>query len=344
MKKLFQTFIFTLISLTGISNVYIPSAPVINELAFDKDDHWYLEILYDIGYDEIYTFDSVIISTSSKYYRVHLPENDNYEKTLCILSDTLIGDSLTINPEGDSVHIECFGEYVSLLNYNGTDLIFGNYTNSTLNAPDNTQSICLFNDAYFFYTISIAPSIGEFNSAIGALGWIEGKVYDDQILIAKKYYFEWDFNFSCSTSGTFITTLKPGTHQLSKIGYYYSDGAFKWLNIEPINLSLDINDTIEADIHITDDSFVGITENINQPFILYPNPTSNTLYIKADFNQPVNYTILDINGHYILKGKAEFNHQLKIDLPSNMSAGVYILHLFNVNNEIYQQSFLVNSF
>lgn len=344
MKKLLISLLLILITFSVFSNVYIPTAPVINELKFDENGHWYLEILYELEYDEFTVFDSIIISTSTTHYKLRLPHFETYQKEIYVLSDTLIGDSLTINPQGDSIHIEGFGEYTDLFNYNSTNLIFGDYKNSTIDAPGTDKSICLFCDQQFFYTISIAPTIGDFNSALGTLGWIKGKVYDDQVLLSKKYSFEWYFNFYTSTTGEFITTLKPGDYQLSRIGYYYSDGAYKSLEIDPITISLGINDTIEADIHITDDFFVGISKNETKPFILYPNPASNTLNIKGDYNKSIHYIILDVNGNSVLQGTDNFNQQLQINLPENISAGIYILQLVNDDKIVYTQNFLVNPF
>jgi hypothetical protein len=58
---------------------------------------------------------------------------------------------------------------------------------------------------------------------------------------------------------------------------------------------------------------------------LYPNPTSNTLIID-NINQPIDYSIFNIDGKLIFKGKTSKS----IDL-STYEAGMYFIQINNDN-------------
>ena len=67
--------------------------------------------------------------------------------------------------------------------------------------------------------------------------------------------------------------------------------------------------------------------------LVYPNPTSSVLYIKAD---NLNYSeIYDVNGHIILKSKSD-----EINV-TNLKSGLYVLKTYSGNN-IEATKFLKN--
>ena len=83
---------------------------------------------------------------------------------------------------------------------------------------------------------------------------------------------------------------------------------------------------------------LGINDYYQNQIIVYPNPTSNFVFVKSNLNlQFVNFEIYDFNGRLVLSGKQLFNQQFSIDV-SNLSSGIYIL---NINNSQFETNYKI---
>jgi hypothetical protein len=83
---------------------------------------------------------------------------------------------------------------------------------------------------------------------------------------------------------------------------------------------------------------LGINDYYQNQIIVYPNPTSNFVFVKSNLNlQFVNFEIYDFNGRLVLSGEELFNQQFSINV-SNLSSGIYIL---NINNSQFETNYKI---
>ena len=83
----------------------------------------------------------------------------------------------------------------------------------------------------------------------------------------------------------------------------------------------------------TPDPAVSIDEEIlEDDFVVYPNPTANTLYFKNNTSNNDSYHIqlIDVYGKVIIETKSEISN--KIDV-TNITGGMYIVRLTNINTD-----------
>lgn len=83
---------------------------------------------------------------------------------------------------------------------------------------------------------------------------------------------------------------------------------------------------------------LGINDYYQNQIIVYPNPTSNFVFVKSNLNlQFVNFEIYDFNGRLVLSGEQLLNQQFSINV-SNLSSGIYIL---NINNSQFETNYKI---
>jgi hypothetical protein len=82
-------------------------------------------------------------------------------------------------------------------------------------------------------------------------------------------------------------------------------------------------------------SFLGIEEQEIDRQIVYPNPSSNMVYVLTDNDAEVTFEIVDLLGHSLLKGRTTSEINL-----SSLATGSYLLLTQN-NNLIKSQKIQV---
>jgi len=65
---------------------------------------------------------------------------------------------------------------------------------------------------------------------------------------------------------------------------------------------------------------------------IFPNPVSETLFINDDLNQISEIALYDINSKKLIQVR-KHDSLTKLDV-SNLSSGLYLLHLTNRNGEV----------
>ena len=141
---------------------------------------------------------------------------------------------------------------------------------------------------------------------------------DDPILLAAgTYYFGWE-----KISADYLNVgWDVNTNNKSKV-HFNSSGVWQTASF---NGSLMLRPVFGT----TPDPTVSINEeNKSDNFVIYPNPTANTLYFKNNNESNTSYHIqlIDIYGKVIIETEASISN--KIDV-SNISNGIYIVRFTN---------------
>jgi hypothetical protein len=132
-----------------------------------------------------------------------------------------------------------------------------------------------------------------------------------------------------------VLNIADGDYQLivSKIGYYtYSANIYLDNNI-PLNLDINLTPTEELV------SSVEIDTKLNSTLLIYPNPTSESIYIQD--TEEYNFTdfeVIDINGKIVATGK--YNSSKMIDVK-NLSNSSYMLKLYGKDKVLFAR-FTIN--
>lgn len=92
-------------------------------------------------------------------------------------------------------------------------------------------------------------------------------------------------------------------------------------------------DTAKVVVSVQGCNFLGLDEVAFEGFSMYPNPTSDIVYIANSGSTEVfNYEVLDMNGRIILKADQAINGTATTELNlSNVEIGVYMIRVFNEN-------------
>lgn len=87
---------------------------------------------------------------------------------------------------------------------------------------------------------------------------------------------------------------------------------------------------------------VTIIAEVNNPFVVYPNPSADCFMVEApeEINERVHLQLIDQNGKLILE--ADFSSlKYKLELPEGAAPGTYFLNFYHENGTFIQQSKLV---
>ena len=81
---------------------------------------------------------------------------------------------------------------------------------------------------------------------------------------------------------------------------------------------------------------------VNNPFVVYPNPSADCFMVEApeEINERVHLQLIDQNGKLILE--THFSSlKYKLDLPEGAATGTYFLNFYHENGTFIQQAKLV---
>jgi hypothetical protein len=350
MKKLLLAFILVVAFQISQANIFIPPGAEISELLWDENGDWQLEIsYYSIGAEGV-LYDSVVISTNNFRYKLSLPLLDSFTQGLIVLNKTIVGDSLDILQEGDSIYLQTYAEEWAF-NSPIHQLVFGNYTNANIPKPNAGESIISVEGFSRRFVISPNPTLGESNTLVGVVGTISGKIVDaENNPVFANPSFGLDFSFKLDASGNYSTKLLKGDRKYSKIAFdvYYED-YFLWYTIEPIELTIEPDQTYEnIDIKITDPTFVGIEDQtVKKQFNIYPNPTSNQLTIESQTENSlelVEIIIYNMAGKKVAKYKKNNGKIISINLNNKLISGLYLVEIWEQGQLKHSERLVINAF
>lgn len=91
--------------------------------------------------------------------------------------------------------------------------------------------------------------------------------------------------------------------------------------------------TVTRTFQLTITPFLGVNESVKNNFVLYPNPATNSLNVKGDFDSDESVTIYNMLGQTVLR-KAVTSNDESIDI-SSLAKGIYNVY-FNAAKATYK--------
>lgn len=126
-----------------------------------------------------------------------------------------------------------------------------------------------------------------------------------------------------------ITTDNNGCTSLGKFFNYISPMVFPSSSVVASNGGANSNNNTAS-----------INDINKEKVTVYPNPTSNSIFLKGNFTNET-YKIIDTQGRIIKDGKCESN--LEIQLKDNLNAGLFYLMIYDEQmQEIQKEKIVVN--
>jgi len=326
------------------ANPVASSSPQINELLWDENGKWYLEIDFLHFYSG--EVDSLVLTSTQGRYVL---TGDLPEYGFRLLTADSTGSGFDINQGGDLLLLKVYPEEL-YFEPDSSYLAFGSHENAMDLWLVLGQSIALLPTINPCYAIDNSPTFGLNNDFEGACGTISGKIYyatGNPVISRSDLAF--DEQFSTDGQGDYSTRIHQGMVQLSEIGKYYMWEGYGWYSIEPVSLTIEEGQVYEnMDIHITDPGFVGIEdEKIEQPLKLFPNPISQKLTIEMTAkleSQELEILVLDISGKEVARYTKTAAETIELELNEPFPAGMYFFE-FRLNNTLIQtERVLINLF
>jgi len=332
----------------------------INEIMFDAEKGWMLELKCFNGHDEFPYLSMTVSSSSGSAESNYLPVWGGYYvnyELVVLIRDSMKSD-LDINPLGDRVEV-C----VKYLNYEGelesvnAVIIFGDYQGSRIKAPFKGQSIGLAGanlSDIFQYAKTNEPTMGKPNNVSKMYGTLTGKIYDknNQLILSNDSmtFFYSSLDDPYQTQVYRNVPVENGTYSIKTLAnnftrdYVYMSN--KKIKIKPIKVAVEPDAVIEQDIYLLED-YTGIGEVTtmdNAPIRIYPNPLSGGQELQYTVGVPVKsldcrMEIITIDGRLLFERKITDNVGA-ISLPQSLPNGTYIVN-FKLNNKTHYATRLI---
>ena len=332
----------------------LPSPTIaVSELMFNSENNWIIELeLFNFEYYN--NFDSICITSSTGIAKLvsYTIELDDFEHGFLVVKNENLSSDLNINQLGDIIQVGL---------YSGGDvwfyespMIFGNYPNSTVRAPELGESVASIPEQYYFsgiFCIDKSPTIGVKNTPDGMQGTIYGKVYDknNQPFYSEGISFRGTLGLEISTQkdGSYSSQTYATYHYLAGLSYYYGVRYLSGVHVIPFDFELELDESINIDIYLTENVVSSINNDLktneNSILKLYPNPIKNGI-LNYEIELPIKSAncfieLLNTNGQKIASYPI-LQNQGNINLSPDIANGTYILNLF-VNNKRYNSSKII---
>jgi hypothetical protein len=213
--------------------------------------------------------------------------------------------NLSINPERDEIGLGFYRkEHDTRSVFESLESVcYGDLTNSVINAPRPSQSICQ-TEGFWCY-LDASPTLGTANDLDGAMGFLEGYAVDSSGLARQNYSFIYAFNkhdhyfITTNQDGYFIfesTARRISLHldNNGKIGSYLLTQQIYPEDTTVVEVNIDNYTVIENDKRIP----------VIQDFVLnqnYPNPfnSQTTIPYSLPLSDFIDISIFDISGKKI---------------------------------------------
>lgn len=339
------------------------------EFAIEANGDWVIELALRGGSGNM-VVDSITIksSTGSAKWKNRSTTNGISLGYIVLRNDSMLAN-LSINPLGDYIEVFTYSNNGMSFNMSPTKVAFGNYPNSIVKAPKAGQSISTIpqylcapiydpKDGWFIlgyqcgvysnsnniFSLDNSPTIGFNCDSTGMYGTLKGHIYDTngKLITDTKMTMEFPGNprtFSPKADGSYSTFLFANNNKFSTI-YKTATSIKDTVDITPIDIDMDPDSVIIADIHLTDFIYVGIPkvqEETESIIKIFPNPVKD-LSINYEIEIPVKSAnsfleVINLEGQKIAAYTLT-NNIGKIELPDNIKNGMYSINLF-VNNKRY---------
>lgn len=181
-------------------------------------------------------------------------------------------------------------------------------------------------------TGTTAPFVAV-NHNIGSCSITGGYVYNGALYpnLVGKYLFT-DF---CNPKIGLVTASGTVSYTSDFAGSFSTFG-------EDLSKELYIAELFSGVIYKISDTLLSTSEFVEQNFKIYPNPSSNTIYIeKSSTNYPILIEIFDGNGKLLVTQKPENNVKTIIN-TSKLSAGFYIMNITDNLNTTETHKLIIN--
>jgi len=342
-----------------VANPLPPVAANINEIMFDSEKGWILELYYYKmeGLQLLkMTVSSSYGSAESKYLPVEEGEWEwDWYKELFVLTRDSMKSDLYINPLGDeiTVTIEFLTAYEEEPEYFEDVFIFGNHSGSQIKAPSAGQSIGYagynFEEFVRYYAKTNEPTIGAPNDVSKMYGTLTGKVYDKNKQLVLNDSISFDLNaypgyihyVDIDETGSY--SIPVLANRLNRSHIYMAD---KKINITPFTIDIEPDATMTRDIYLLE-NYTGIAETPatpDFPIRIYPNPLSDGQALRYEVGTPVKslecrMELVSMDGRTMFESKIT-DHTGTVNLPQSLSNGMYIVN-FKLNNKIHYSTRLI---
>lgn len=179
------------------------------------------------------------------------------------------------------------------------------------------------------------PSSIQFLDTVGING-DNNAILHNQIIVGDFVYVAYYYN------GVYIYDIKNPSNPIL-VGYYDTSKEFNYRSFKGcwgiypyLPSGLLLASDMQEGLFVMDVSaaIVGLSElQEKERFKVYPNPVNDRLFLTglSNFNEQYTLELLDVNGKLIYKTyfTNEFLGKTEIDLPTQISNGVYVVNIFN---------------
>ncbi len=340
-KKLFLILFLLAFSILCYSNVIPTPSLHINEIYFDSNANWVIELKFWNPTPQNSQIDSTFLSSSSGKSKIKILVPKNGQGYIIITADSLFSE-LDINRLGDSLTITNY-IFASRNTYKEErTIIFGNYDNAFMPSPNEGESIGIIDHFGF---ISIPPSLGIDNKT-DLYGKLSGKIYDEKmnLITNGSFWLNQEFLITSDSMGSYQIELFQHDYYFDKI--YYRYGSIRnTTEIEPIEITIKPSDEINRDIIIKSTLLSIFHVNSEEQFVfVYPNPANQNSGVYITTNVPLIstdliYEMYNIQGVKVGQGEIKRNG-MRVDLSPNLIDGNYFFR-FIMNGYIIQTSKII---
>jgi hypothetical protein len=137
---------------------------------------------------------------------------------------------------------------------------------------------------------------------------------------------------------TFLKSLPIHYHLLNVLYYHASQSQGDFINIAPLNVTMEPDSVVTADIHLLEEIKVGLNERSKGTpslFKVYPNP-SGGLLLNYKIDMLLTFVncfieLVDVNGQIIGRYSVTRN-QGQVSLPAAIKHGIYTVILYDTGN------------
>lgn len=178
-------------------------------------------------------------------------------------------------------------------------------------------------------------------------GTIYGHIYykNGQLLsISSGWFDNAEIYFYPKLDGSYSTRLYSMKNHIDKIFYYSSLSEGYFVNITPIDISMETDSVVLIDIHLLDTIYEDIQhpkDYNNKVIKIFPNLINSNMNLHYEISLPVKSTncfidLINMQGQTLTRYKIPDNSNI-INLPAGIANGTYVLQLI-LNGKAYDSS------
>jgi hypothetical protein len=333
MKRLTFIILWGMLSSSfSLSNVG-PQQAYLNEIYFDENGDWQIEIVHLLGIDSLRLYSSSGNSLISNYTPIYWQP---FSIPSTVIGDTNLAESLYINPEGD---------YIKLVSYNfgvaqSDSMAFGNFPGSYLDCTIGNESFTAeYTGMPEGFTIDNSPTLGLPNDTTGTKGWISGILYrpnGDPFVRGEFTFVNYNTWIEVNPDGSFSQRMFSRRYKTDYIRYRqsYISPIVEYM-IVPQDFCLHPDSSVQIEIFTT--GFVKVEDKkkyFDHGLIVSPNPFTTRISFYLDYTvlpeEKLKLEILDQQGK-ILHSEGTGLKQKRIDWEPGeyVASGILIYRLSN---------------